>query len=375
MSIPFMELSDSYDLIYEEVMEKIKSLIDNTRFIGGEEITKFEKEFADYCNIKNAVACGNGTDAIIIALKALGIGPGDTVLTVPHTFIATAEAVTAVGAEVDFIDIEEKTYTMSPEKLEEYIEKNKDDKNIKAIIPVHLYGQMADMPRIMEIAEKYDLKVIEDSAQAHGAKINGKGPGEYGDIATFSFYPGKNLGAFGDAGALITNNDELAKKAKMLSNHGRYNEKYTHQIEGYNSRMDSIQAAVLRIKLKYLNKWTEMKIKKVSYYNELLANGDIILPYVRENSRHVYHLYVVRVKNRNKVRKELANNNISSGIHYPIPLHLQPAYNYLGYMEGDFPVCEKICKEVVSLPLWPEINKKQIKSVCNVLKRLLDNND
>jgi len=360
MSIPFMELSDSYDLIYDEVMGKIKKLIDNTRFIGGEEITKFEEEFAAYCNVNNAIACGNGTDAIMIALKALDIGPGDTVITVSHTFIATAEAVTAVGAEVDFVDIDEKTYTMSPEKLEEYIEKNKADKNIKAIIPVHLYGQMADMPAIMEIADKYDLKVIEDSAQAHGAQIDGKGPGEYGNFATFSFYPGKNLGAFGDAGALVTNDDELAKKAKMLSNHGRYQEKYTHQIEGYNSRMDSIQAAVLRIKLKYLDQWTEMRIKNAKRYDELLKDKDIITPFVRDNSKHVYHLYVVRVNNRDELKSNLKENNISAGIHYPIPLHLQPAYNYLGYKKGDFPVTETISKEILSLPMWPEIEIDQI---------------
>jgi dTDP-4-amino-4,6-dideoxygalactose transaminase len=358
-----MELSDSYDLIYDEVMEKIKILIDNTRFIGGEEITKFEEEFADYCNVKNTVACGNGTDAIMIALKALDIGPGDTVITAPHTFIATAEAITAVGAEVDFVDIDEKTYTMSPEKLEEYILKNKDEKNIKAIIPVHLYGQMADMPAIIKIADKYDLKVIEDSAQAHGAQIDGKGPGEYGDFATFSFYPGKNLGAFGDAGALVTNNDELAKKAKMLSNHGRYNEKYTHQIEGYNSRMDSIQAAVLRIKLKYLGQWTDMRIENAEKYDELLEDKDIIIPFARDNSKHVYHLYIVRVNNRDELKNKLKDNDISAGIHYPIPLHLQPAYDYLDYDKGDFPVSEKVSDEILSLPMWPEIREGQIKTV------------
>jgi dTDP-4-amino-4,6-dideoxygalactose transaminase len=363
-----MELSDSYDLIYDEVMEKIKKLIDNTRFIGGEEIVKFEEEFSDYCNVKNAVACGNGTDAIMIALKALGIGPGDTVITVPHTFIATAESVTAVGAEVDFVDIDEKTYTMSTEKLEEYIENNKEKKNIKAIIPVHLYGQMADMPAIMKIAEKYDLKVIEDSAQAHGAQTDGKGPGEYGDFATFSFYPGKNLGAFGDAGAIVTNDDQLAKQAKMLSNHGRYNEKYTHQIEGYNSRMDSIQAAVLRIKLKYLDQWTDMRIKSAGEYDELLKDKDIEAPFIRSNSKHVYHLYVVRVNNRDEIKSKLKDNNISAGIHYPIPLHLQPAYDYLGYGEGDFPVTELVSKEILSLPMWPEIEKNQIE---NVIKNIL----
>jgi dTDP-4-amino-4,6-dideoxygalactose transaminase len=299
----------------------------------------------------------------MIALKALGVGPGDTVITVPHTFIATAEAITAVGAEVDFVDIDEETYTMSSRKLEEYIVNNKDEKNIKAIIPVHLYGQMAEMPEIMKIADKYDLKVIEDSAQAHGAQINGKGPGEYGDFATFSFYPGKNLGAFGDAGALVTNDNELARKAKMLSNHGRYNEKYTHQIEGYNSRMDSIQATVLRIKLKYLDQWTDMRIKNAERYDELLKDKDIIIPFVRDNSKHVYHLYVIRVNNRDELKSKLKDNDISAGIHYPIPLHLQPAYDYLDYEKGDFPVSEKVSDEILSLPMWPEIREGQIETV------------
>jgi len=269
MKIPFMNLSDSYSDIYDEIMLKIKELIDNTEFIGGSEIENFEKEFAEYCNVKYAIACGNGTDAIVLALKALNIGPDDTVLTVPNTFIATSEAVTSVGAKVDFVDNDEQTYTMDSEKLKEYLIKNHKTKNIKAVIPVHLYGQMADMKSIMEIAREYNLKVIEDSAQAHGAQIYGKGPGEYGDIATFSFYPGKNLGAFGDAGAIVTNDEELAIKIKMLSNHGRQKgSKYEHMIEGFNSRLDSIQAAILRIKLKYLNRWTQLSIKHHPIYPE-----------------------------------------------------------------------------------------------------------
>jgi len=252
---------------------------------------------------------------------------------------------------------------MSSEKLQEYIEENKDDKNIKAIIPVHLYGQMADMPELMKIADKYGLKVIEDSAQAHGAQIDGKNPGEYGDFATFSFYPGKNLGAFGDAGALVTKDDQLAKQAKMLSNHGRYNEKYIHQIEGYNSRMDSIQAAVLRIKLKYLDQWTDMRIKNAEKYDELLKDKEVLTPFVRDNSKHVYHLYVIRVDERDKLKNKLKTNDISAGIHYPIPLHLQPAYDYLAYKVGDFPVSEKVSEEIISLPMWPEILDDNLKNI------------
>ncbi|KXS37345.1 MAG: glutamine--scyllo-inositol transaminase [Candidatus Frackibacter sp. T328-2] len=363
MKIPFMDLSDCYEQIHDEVMKKINYLIDNTRFIGGEEVDKFEEEFAKYCNVEHAIGCGNGTDALVLALRALEIGPGDKVLTVPNTFIATAEAVTNVGAEVDFVDIEEDTYTMSPKKLKEYLEIQGSTSNIKAIIPVHLYGQMADMKAIMKIAEEYELKVIEDSAQAHGAELNGKRPGEYGDIATFSFYPGKNLGAFGDAGAVVTNDDQLAKKISMLANHGRL-EKYKHQIEGYNSRLDSIQAAVLRVKLKYLEEWTEGRIENAGYYDELLLNKNIITPTVRNKTRHVYHLYVVRVDKRDELRDKLAGKGISTGIHYPIPLHLQPAYDYLEYNEGHFPVSERASKEIISLPMWAELSYEQINNIC-----------
>ncbi|MGM0472471.1 MAG: DegT/DnrJ/EryC1/StrS family aminotransferase, partial [Bacillota bacterium] len=359
MKIPFMDLSDCYDQIYDEVMSKIKELIHNTRFIGGEEIKKFESEFADYCNVKYAIGCGNGTDALTLSLRALGIGQGDRVITVPNTFIATAEAITNVGAEVDFVGIEKEFYTMSPQKLRNYLESQDSIEDIKAIIPVHLYGQMADMKAIMEIANDYNLKVIEDAAQAHGAKLGNKPPGSYGDVATFSFYPGKNLGAFGDAGAVVTNNQSLAKKIEMLSDHGR-KEKYIHQIEGCNSRLDSLQAAVLRIKLRYLAEWTEKRIEKAEYYNRLLADKKVIIPSKRSGAKHVYHLYPIRVNERNKIKKDLAKQGITTGIHYPVPLHLQPAYDYLNYHQGDFPISEEASEELLSLPLWPEIDFEQI---------------
>ncbi|MBM7623044.1 DegT/DnrJ/EryC1/StrS family aminotransferase [Sporohalobacter salinus] len=367
MNIPFMDLSDCYDQIYDEVMEKIKGLIHNTRFVGGEEIDKFESEFADYCNVDYAVGCGNGTDALTLSLKALGIGSGDRVITVPNTFIATAEAITNVGAEVDFVDIEEDFYTMDPNKLEDYLKRKDSLSDIKAIIPVHLYGQMADMEAIMEIADTYNLKVIEDAAQAHGAKLKNSPPGKYGDIATFSFYPGKNLGAFGDAGAVITNDKDIAKRVKILSDHGR-KEKYFHQVEGYNSRLDSIQAAVLRIKLKYLAEWTSKRREKAKYYNQMLEDKNVITPKCREEAKHVYHLYPIKVKERDKVKDFLAQQGISTGIHYPVPLHLQPAYNYLDYSEGKFSVSERVSKELISLPLWPEIKFEQIDYVCNQIQ-------
>ncbi len=370
MAIPLMNLSDCYKEIYDEVMKKIKFLIDNTQFIGGEEVDKFETEFAEYCNVKYAIACGNGTDALTFALKALDIGYGDTVITVPNTFIATSEAITSVGASVDFVDIDEETYTMDPEKLKDYIKRNIHKKNIKAVIPVHLYGQMADMEQIMGIAQEFDLKVIEDAAQAHGSKYKEKGPGAYGDVATFSFYPGKNLGAFGDAGAIITNDAVLARKIKMLSNHGRI-EKYIHEMEGFNSRLDSIQAAVLRIKLKHLDYWNDKRIENAMYYNELLGQCNLITPKVVNDCKHVYHLYVVRINDRDTVKEELLKENIYTGIHYPVPLHLQPAYKYLGYSEGDFPISEKVSKEIISLPMWPELEKETIKSICDTITRII----
>jgi len=366
MKIPFMELKDSFDKIHDDIMIEIEKIIKNTSFIRGKDISLFEEEFANYCQGKRVVAMSNGTDAITLSLRALGIGKGDTVLTVPHTFIATAEAITNVGASVEFIDIDEKTYTMSPDKLKLHLMNHPSKERIKAIIPVHLYGQMADMKSIKEIADEHDLYIIEDSAQAHGAELFGKRPGYYGDVATFSFYPGKNLGAFGDAGAVVTNNIELARKIKMLSDHGR-TEKYEHELEGYNARMDTIQAAVLRVKLKYLEEWTEMRVEKANMYDKFLTERNILIPHVNSNARHVYHLYVIRVKNRDKIRNKLTKHKISNGIHYPIPLHLQPAYRYLDYKEGDFPVTEMVSKEVLSLPLWPEMPYEYIEKVCSIL--------
>ncbi|WP_134704968.1 DegT/DnrJ/EryC1/StrS aminotransferase family protein [Ammoniphilus sp. YIM 78166] len=361
--IPFMDLSGCYKEIYDEVLEKIKWMIDHTEFIGGEEVRRFEEEFAQFCRVRYAIGCGNGTDALFLALKAMGIGKGDIVLTVPNTFIATAEAITAAGAQVDFIDIEEDTYTMSPQKLRDYLARCNHPNLIKAIIPVHLYGQMADMDGLMKIAKEYGLKVIEDAAQAHGAAWNSKGPGEYGNAATFSFFPGKNLGAFGDAGTVVTNDPELALKIKKLSNHGRI-DKYRHELEGFNSRLDAIQAAVLRVKLKYLSSWTDRRIENAIRYNQLLKEKGVLLPTARVQAKHVYHLYVIRTKNRDRLMVELAAKGISAGIHYPVPLHLQPAYRYLGYREGDFPVAELASKEILSLPMWPEMGDERIQRIC-----------
>lgn len=370
MQIPFMDITGAFPEIYDEILQKLQEIISSGRFIGGKEVEQFEQEFAHFCRVNHAVGCANGTDALIIALKALGIGVGDCVITVPNTFTATAEAIMAVGARPEFVDIDEKTYTMSPEALLEHLKTRKSTQPVKAVIPVHLYGQMADMPAIVQIAKSYGLAVIEDAAQAHGAKWKGKGPGEYGDMATFSFYPGKNLGAFGDAGAIVTNSKTLAARLKMLTNHGR-KEKYIHELIGYNSRLDAIQAAVLRIKLRYLNEWNHLRMINACYYDRYIKSDRIIKPYVAPCSQHVFHLYVIRVKEREEVRHQL-KPIISTQIHYPLPLHLQPAYRCLGYKEGDFPVTEQIAKEILSLPMWPELKKEEIKYICEQVDACLN---
>lgn len=361
-----MDLYSGIKDIIPEIMEKIDGLIENTQFIAGEEVSSFEKEFASYCRTKRAVACSNGTDALILILKAMGIGHGDIAITVPNTFIATAEAITAVGARPAFVDVEEPAYTMDPGKLEKYLENN-TSKNIKAIIPVHLFGHMADMEKICTIAKKYSIKVIEDAAQAHGAEMNGHRAGYFGNAAAYSFYPGKNLGAFGDAGAVATDDDGLAVMIKMLSDHGR-TKKYEHEIEGLNCRMDSIQAAVLRIKLQYLEEANAQRVEKAGIYNSLLGSRkDIVVPITKDGYKHVYHLYVIRTQDREITIAKLKEAGISYGIHYPVPLHQQKAFSYLNYNSGDFPVSEKLSKEILSLPLWPLMNKTTIEQICNTI--------
>jgi len=330
----------------------------------GEELKKFEEEFALFCNTKFAIGVVNGSDALILAFKACGISEGDEVITVPHTFIATTEAITIVGGKIVFVDIDPKTYTIDVSKIEEKI-----NERTKAIIPVHLYGQHADMDPIMGLANKYNLKVIEDAAQAHGGEYKGKKVGSIGDVGCFSFYPGENLGAYGDAGMVVTNNEEIAEVIKLLRNHGRITKKYEHQIEGYSSRLDNLQAAILRVKLKYLNKWNDLRRRNAKKYNELLSNIDgIIIPYEADYAKHVYHLYVIRTEDRDKLREELKSKGIATGIHYPIPLHLQEAYSYLGYKKGDFPITEKASQKILSLPMFAELNGNQIVEICHWIK-------
>ncbi len=362
--IPFVDLKAQYDSIKDEMDEAIQRVLNTTSFIMGEELIKFEKEFALFCNAKYAIGVANGSDALILALRACGIGEDDEVITVPHTFIATTEAITHVGGKVVFVDIDPKTYIIDVSKIEEKI-----NEKTKAIIPVHLYGQPADMDPIIELAKKYNLKAIEDAAQAHGAEYKGKKVGSIGDVACFSFYPGKNLGAYGDAGMITTNSEEIAKKVKLLRNHGRITKKYEHEIEGYSSRLDNLQAAILRVKLKYLNNWNDSRRNNAKKYNELLNNtAGIITPYEADYAKHVYHLYVIRTEERDKLREELKSKGIATGIHYPIPLHLQPAYNYLGHKKGNFPITEKASQEILSLPMFAELTEEQIEEIVEIIK-------
>jgi dTDP-4-amino-4,6-dideoxygalactose transaminase len=362
--IPLVDLKVQYDSIKDEIDEAIQNVLNITSFIMGEELKRFEEEFALFCNTKYAIGVANGSDALILALRACGISKGDEIITVPHSFIATTEAITHVGGKIIFVDINPKTYTIDVSKIEEKI-----SNKTRAIIPVHLYGQPADMDPIIELAKKYNLKVIEDAAQAHGAEYKEKKVGSIGDAGCFSFYPGKNLGAYGDAGMVVTNNEGIAEKIKLLRNHGRITKKYEHEIEGYSSRLDNLQAAILRVKLRHLNNWNEIRRKNAKKYNELLNDIDgIFTPYEADYAKHVYHLYVIRTENRDKLREELRSKDIATGIHYPIPLHLQPAYRYLGFKYGDFPITEKASQEILSLPMFAELTDEQIEEIVELIK-------
>jgi len=362
-----MDLTAAYPDYIDEAMAAIKRLIESSQFIGGEEIELFEKEFASFCGMPYAVGCSNGTDALVVALRALGGGPGDAVVTVPNTFIASAECINAVGADIEFVDIDPDRFTMDPKALERHLRTRSSQKKLKAVIPVHLYGQMADMPEIARIAKEYGLKIVEDSAQAHGAKLSKVGPGYYGDIATFSFYPGKNLGAFGDAGAIVTKDAGLHEMMKRYVNHGRWKEKYEHPIVGANARMDTIQAAILRIKLRHLPSWTTARRRAAASYSNGLSKKAVKVPFIAQDSEHAFHLFVVRSEERDDLQKRLNGSGIQTGVHYPIPLHLQKAYAYLGYGVGSFPEAEASAKEVLSLPIWPEISSDQLKYVCDAI--------
>ncbi len=376
-SIPFLDLVTPHVELEQELTGVFRQALHTAGFIGGPMVEEFEKAFATFSGASHSVAVSSGTDALRFAIMACGVQPGDVVVTVPHTFIATTEAISQAGALPEFVDINERTYNMSPEKLQEFLEQCKREKSgklishrsgrpVTAVVPVHLYGQMADMDWILRLAAQYGLTVIEDACQAHGAEYFSKKlnrwmkAGSMGRAAAFSFYPGKNLGACGEAGAVTTNDAGLADKIKMLRDHGQA-KKYYHDVEGYNGRLDAIQAGLLHTKLTHLAKWNAQRRERAAEYNRLFAAADevVVPPFEPSWSRAVYHLYVIRAEDRDGMMNHLKRVGIGTGIHYPIPLHLQKAYTALNYRLGDFPIAEKTAAEIVSLPMFPQLAAEQ----------------
>jgi dTDP-4-amino-4,6-dideoxygalactose transaminase len=366
MKVPFLDLNAHHQPIREQLDAAIRDVIDSSAFAGGPFVAAFEKDFAKYCGSNFCVGVGNGTDALWLALLALGVEPGDDVVTVPSTFMATAEAITYCGARPVFADIDEQTYTMDPALLERAI-----TKRTKAIIPVHLFGQCADMDPILDIANKHGIPVVEDACQAHGAIYKGRKAGTLGAAGCFSFYPGKNLGALGEAGGVTTDNKDLAAKMQVYRDHGQHR-KYYHSKVGWNARMDGIQGAVLSVKLKLLEASNIRRHAHAMLYDQLLGGmEEIITPSEATHNRHVYHIYAVRVKERDQLLQSLAGKGISCAIHYPIPVHLQEAYSFLGLGKGSFPVGERCADEFLSLPMFPELTNEQIHAVAEELKSCL----
>ncbi|KJJ85940.1 pleiotropic regulatory protein [Candidatus Omnitrophus magneticus] len=387
--IPFVDINTPHSVLAEELKATFNTIMNSGGFIGGQFLDDFEADFARFCNVKHCIGVANGTDAIQLAVMTAGVNKGDVVITVPNTFIATAEAISLAGAVPDFVDVNEQTNNISIEKLTNYIEDHcqwddatatlihkKTGRAVTAIIPVHLYGQMADMDPIMELGKKYNLKIIEDACQAHGAQYLSKNGGQEkwltagscGISGAFSFYPSKNLGAFGDAGAMVTNDEKISKAVKILRNHGQTT-RNVHDVEGYNSRLDAIQAALLQIKLRYLSMWNEKRIQNAKRYNALLnAINEIKVPEYPIWTKCVYHLYVIRTSKRNELQAYLRSKGVSAEIHYPTPIHLQKAYSWLGYGEGAFPIAEKLAKEILSLPMYPDLTVEHQERVTDLIK-------
>jgi dTDP-4-amino-4,6-dideoxygalactose transaminase len=388
--ILFLDLITPHLELEEELVAVFRSALKTAGFIGGPMVEGFERDFAEFCGARYCVGVNSGTDALRFALMAAGVQAGDAVITVPNTFIATTEAISQAGAVTEFVDIDERTYNMDAAKLREYLENNCDvdtkgrpvsrrsGRTVTAIVPVHLYGQMADMDPIIELAERYHLMVIEDACQAHGAAYfsrktqTWRKAGTVGRAAAFSFYPGKNLGACGEAGAVTTNDEQIGKQIRMLREHGQ-SRKYIHEMEGYNGRLDAIQAGFLRVKLRQLAAWNEQRRERARFYGQLFAEteGVVAPPYVPEWSRPVYHLYVVRVTEREALQKQLAEAGVATAIHYPIPLHLTTAYEDWGFRSGDFPVTERVAAEVLSLPMFPNLTPEGQRRVVSELLQAL----
>lgn len=389
--IPFLDLVTPHQELAPELTEVFTRALNTAGFIGGPMLEQFEAAFADFCQAKYCVGVSSGTDALRFALMAAGVKFGDIVITVPNTFIATTEAISQAGAEPRFVDVDERTYNMDPVQVRKYVTDsctfdprmellidNRTGKPVTAIVPVHLYGQMADMDELLEIAHQYNLSLVEDACQAHGAQYfsrkenRWRTAGSMGVAAAFSFYPGKNLGACGEAGAATANDETIARKMRMLRDHGQA-KKYFHDMEGYNGRLDSIQAGLLHVKLKHLSSWNQNRQERARKYNELLgaSNANVVAPYEPSWSKAIYHLYVIQVENREAVQAAFAKENIGTGIHYPIPLHLQKAYANQGYRAGDFPVTERAAERILSLPMFPTLSEPDQERVVETLARFM----
>lgn len=393
MNIPLIDLKAQYKSISEDLDRVTKEVLSSAGYIMGKNVTEFEKEFAEYIGVKHAISVGNGTDALVIALKSLGIGAGDEVITTPFTFFATAETISAVGAVPVFVDVEKDTFNIDPSKIEEKI-----TEKTKAIVPVHIFGQSAKMDEINAIAEKHNLKVIEDACQAIGGKYKGRNIGTLGDVACFSFFPTKNLGCAGDGGIIVTDNDDVATIARALRTHGSgengqkaynllnnineeidtvqnaddtvYNPlKYYNYLIGYNTRLDAIQAAILRVKLPYIDEWNAKRREIAKIYDESLKDTDLVTPFVDENNVPVYHMYILQSEEREAILGKLKENGVATGVYYPVPLHLQKVYKNLGYKEGDMPVAEYLSHRTFAIPVYPELTKEQVDYVIKSIKK------
>jgi dTDP-4-amino-4,6-dideoxygalactose transaminase len=367
MPVPFVDLKQQYLGIKDEILSAVANVFESTQFVLGKEVAAFEEEFAGYCGVPHAVAVNSGTSALHLALLAAGVGPGDEVITVSCTFVATVAAVGYTGATPVFVDVDPVTYTMDPALIEAAI-----TPKTKVILPVHLYGNPADMDPILEIARRHGLTVIEDAAQAHGAEYKGRRCGSMGTLGCFSFYPGKNLGAYGEGGLVTTGDPELVRKIRMLRDWGA-EKKYQHVLKGFNYRMEGVQGAVLRVKLRYLEGWTEARRAHAAAYNKLLTGDGLTLPTEIAGNRHVYHVYGVLTAQRRELMESLTSQGVQTGIHYPIPVHLLPAYSDLNYVAGDFPVCERIADQELSLPMFPELTDSQIEAVSEAVGKLQKN--
>jgi len=362
MKVPFVDIQTQYQSIKTQIDTVISNVLNNSDFILGQAVENFEEAFARYCETTCAVGVDSGFSALELILRAYSIGPGDEVLTAANTFIATALSISTCGARPVFVDVDPQTYNLDPARLEEAI-----TPATKAVIPVHLYGQPADMDPILEIAHRYNLKVIEDACQAHGARYKGKRTGALGDAAAFSLYPTKNLGAYGDGGVVVTGDALLAERIRLLRNLGQES-KNCHQIKGYNRRLDSLQAAIIGAKLPFLDQWNAERRRAAACYDELLADMPVSTPITAPWAEHVYHLYVIQVEERDALQANLAKAGISTAVHYPVPIHLQPAFQELGYRQGDFPVAEELAGQILSLPMYPELEQKTINQITRSLE-------